>query len=242
MSLKAPTHHIEAMPEDFAKTVIMPGDPLRSKHIAENYLENAVLVNNARYIQSYTGTYKGKRVSVMAHGIGMPSAGMYTWELYSLFGVENIIRVGTTGGLHPDLKIRDIVVAMGACTDSNWAKQYGLSGTFAPIASYDLMKTAIDLAEKRGLGLTVGNILSSDLFYSDEGDIRNQNWLKMGVLAVEMETAAIYMNAARFGKKALSLLTVSDHIITGEKTSAAERQSTFNDMLEIALDTAVAID
>ena len=240
MSAKnTPTPHINASPEDFAKTVLMPGDPLRAKFIAETYLDNAVLVNNVRGIQGYTGDYKGKRVSVMASGMGMPSIGIYSYELYNYFGVDNIIRVGTAGGMSEDVKVRDIVIAMGACTNSNYASQYGLPGTFAPIASYGLMKTAIEKATELGATYHVGNCLSSDAFYNDDGDA-SKKWAKMGVLCVEMEAAALYMNAARSGKNALGIFTVSDHIITGEATSSEERQTSFTQMMEIALETAIS--
>lgn len=235
-----PTPHINACPEDFAKTVLMPGDPLRAKFIAETYLDSAVLVNNVRGIQGYTGTYKGIRVSVMASGMGMPSIGIYSYELFNFFGVDNIIRVGTAGGISTDVKVRDIVIAMGACTNSNYASQYGLPGTFAPIASYELMKRAIDNAEKLGANYHVGNCLSSDTFYSDD-TTASEKWSKMGVLCVEMEAAALYMNAARCGKNALGIFTVSDHIVTGEATSAEERQTSFTQMMEIALETAVSL-
>ena len=241
MSTKnTPTPHINASPEDFAKTVLMPGDPLRAKFIAETYLDNAVLVNNVRGIQGYTGEYKGSCVSVMASGMGMPSIGIYSYELFNFFGVENIIRVGTAGGMSENVKVRDIVIAMGACTNSSFASQYGLPGSFAPIASYSLMKTAIEMAEERGARFHVGNCLSSDTFYSDD-TTATAKWGKMGVLCVEMEAAALYMNAARSGKNALGIFTVSDHIITGEATSAEERQTSFTQMMEIALETAVTL-
>ena len=240
MSAKnTPTPHINASPEDFAKTVLMPGDPLRAKFIAETYLDNAVLVNNVRGIQGYTGDYKGKRVSVMASGMGMPSIGIYSYELYNYFGVDNIIRVGTAGGMSENVKVRDIVIAMGACTNSNYASQYGLPGTFAPIASYGLMKTAIEKAAELGANYHVGNCLSSDAFYNDDDDA-SKKWVKMGVLCVEMEAAALYMNAARSDKNALGIFTVSDHIITGEATSSEERQTSFTQMMEIALETAIS--
>ena len=235
-----PTPHISASPEDFAKTVLMPGDPLRAKFIAETYLDDAVLVNNVRGIQGYTGKYKGERVSVMASGMGMPSIGIYSYELYNFFGVDNIIRVGTTGAISKDVNVRDIVIAMGACTNSNYASQYGLPGTFAPIASYALMKTAIEKAQLLGAKIHVGNCLSSDTFYCVDPEA-TAKWGKMGVLCIEMETAALYMNAARSGKNALGIFTVSDHIITGESTTSDERQSSFTQMMEIALDTAVVL-
>ena len=233
-----PTPHINASPEDFARTVLMPGDPLRAKFIAETYLDDAVLVNNVRGIQGYTGSYRGTRVSVMASGMGMPSIGIYSHELFNFFGVDNIIRVGTAGGIRSDVKVRDVVIAMGACTNSNYASQYGLPGTFAPIASYELMKRAIDNAEKHGASYHVGNCLSSDTFYCDD-ETAASKWSKMGVLCIEMEAAALYMNAARCGKNALGIFTISDHIFTGESTTAQERQTSFTQMMEIALDTAV---
>ena len=236
------TPHINAEADAFGKTVLMPGDPLRSKFIAENYLENAQLVNNVRGIQGYTGTYKGIKVSVMASGMGMPTIGIYSYELYNFFGVENIMRVGSTGALQEQVKVRDIVFGMGACTNSNYASQFGLAGTFAPIASYPLMKEAISQAEKLGASYHVGNVLSSDSFYTDNGKTANENWQKIGVLCIEMEAAALYMNAARAGKNALAILTVSDHMITGEETTAEERQTSFTQMMEIALNTAVSLE
>ena len=238
MAINYPTPHINAKPEDFAKTVLMPGDPLRAKFIAENFLENPRLVNNVRGIQGYTGTYKGVPVSVMASGMGMPSIGIYSYELFSAFGVENIIRVGSAGGMQPQIKVRDIVVGMGACTNSAYATQYGLCGTFAPIASYKLLRTCVDKAEELGLSYHVGNILSSDTFYSDD---QSSDWSKMGVMAVEMEAAALYMNAARLGKNALAICTVSDHLLTGEATSSEERQTSFTQMMTLALETAIQL-
>ncbi len=232
------TPHISANKGDFARTVLMPGDPLRAQFIAETFLTDAVLVNNVRGIQGYTGYYDGCRVSVMASGMGMPSMGIYSYELFHFFDVENILRVGSAGAIHPDLKVRDIVLGQGACTNSNYAAQYGLNGTFAPIASYDLLHTANTLAGEMGLSCRVGNLLSSDTFYSD--DNATATWGKMGVLAVEMEAAALYMNAARAGKNALAICTVSDHILTGEATTAEERQTSFTDMMKLALRTAVA--
>lgn len=235
------TPHINADSEDFGKTVLMPGDPLRSKFIAENYLENAKLVNNVRGIQGYTGTYKGTKISVMASGMGMPTIGIYSYELFNIFGVDNIMRIGSTGAMQENVKVRDIIIGMGACTNSNYASQFGLSGTFAPIASYKLMSEAINQAEKLNANYHVGNILSSDTFYSDD-DKATAGWQKMGVLCVEMEAAALYMNAARAGKNALAILTVSDHLITGEETTAEERQTSFTQMMEIALNTAVELE
>lgn len=231
------TPHINLTGE-FAKTVLMPGDPLRARFIAENFLEDACLVNNVRGIQGYTGKYKGVPVSVMASGMGIPSISIYSYELFSFFGVENIIRVGSAGGMQPNIKIRDIVIGMGACTNSNFALQYGLGGTFAPIASYSLLKKAVDVAEKMDLSYHVGNLLSSDTFYSDAN---NEPWQKMGVMAVEMEAAGLYMNASRLNKNALAICTVSDHLLTGEQTSAEERQSTFKDMITLALEVAICL-
>ncbi len=231
-----PTPHITAKIDDFAKTVLMPGDPLRAKFIAENYLEDPVLVNGVRGINGYTGVYDGKVVSVMASGMGMPSIGIYSYELFNFYNVDNIIRIGSAGGLTNEVALRDIVFGMGACTNSNFAAQYRLPGTFAPIASYELLRKAVNLAESRNINYRVGNLLSSDTFYDDAGS--TTEWCKMGVLAVEMEAAALYMNAARAGKNALAMCTISDHILTGESCSAEERQNTFTDMMEIALELA----
>lgn len=235
-----PTPHINATPEDFAPTVLMPGDPLRSKFIAETFLEGAKLVNNVRGIQGYTGTYKGERVSVMASGMGMPSIGIYSYELYNFFGVENIMRVGSAGGISENVKMRDIVIGMGACTTSNYAVQFGLEGDYAPIASYKMLRTAVEECEKIGAGYAVGNLLSSDIFYNADPSAR-EKWTRMGVLAVEMEAAALYMNAAYAGKNALAICTVSDHLITGESTTALERQNSFTEMMEVALNTAIRL-
>ena len=232
-----PTPHIAAKEGDFARTVLMPGDPLRAKYIAENFLTDAVLVNNVRGVNGYTGLYNGKRVSVMASGMGMPSMGIYSYELFNFYDVDNIIRIGTAGSLQPDLKIRDLAIAMGACTDSNYAAQYELPGTFAPIASFDLLRKAVDQAEKMGnISYKVGNVASSDVFYSERPTM--EAWQKMGVLAVEMETAALYMNAARTGKNALTICTISDSLVTGEVTTSEERQTSFADMMKVALEIA----
>ena len=236
-----PTPHIDATPEDFAKTVLMPGDPLRSKYIAETYIEDAKLINNVRGVQGYTGTYKGHRVSVMASGMGMPSIGIYSYELYNFFGVENIIRIGSAGAISKALKVRDIVFAMGASTNSNYARQFELPGVMAPIADYELLKTAVSEADAAGAKYMVGNVLSSDTFY-DAQDDANDRWIKMGILCIEMETAALYFNAAKAGKKALGMFTISDHILTGEALNAMERQTTFDQMMKIALETAVKMD
>lgn len=238
MSSPCPTPHISAMPGDFAKTVLMPGDPLRAKFIAENYLEDPKLVNNVRGVQGYTGTYKGVPVSVMASGMGMPSIGIYSYELYNFYGVENILRVGSAGATSEKLKVRDIVLGQGACTNSAYAEQFGCRGTFAPIADFGLLTLAAKIADERGYRYAVGNLFSSDTFYDDNSHA-NEPWIKMGVLAIEMEAAALYMNAARAGKKALAICTISDHILTGEVTTAEERQNTFRQMMELALEVAI---
>ncbi len=232
-----PTPHITAKAGDFAKTVLMPGDPKRAKFIADNFLEDAILVNDVRGVQGYTGFYKGKRVSVMASGMGMPSIGIYSYELFNFYGVENIIRVGSAGALHKDLHIRDIVLGQAACCNSNYVSQYDLPGNYSPIASYKLLKQAADTADKMGLRYMAGNVLSSDTFYDDS--MSTTKWCKMGVLAVEMESAALYMNAARAGKNALCICTISDHIVNNEpETTAEERQSSFTAMMELALEVA----
>ena len=231
-----PTPHIEAKAEDFAETVLMPGDPLRAKFIAETFLENPVLVNGVRGVNGYTGTYKGKKVSVMASGMGMPSIGIYSYELFNFYDVKNIIRVGTAGVIRPDLKVRDIVIGQGACTNSSFASQFDLPGTFAPICSYELLKKAVNAAEDMGIHPVVGNLYSSDMFYDDSQGL--SMWQKMGVLAVEMEAAALYMNAARAGKNALAICTISDNPFTGEATTSEERQKNFTSMMKIALEIA----
>ena len=220
-----PTPHISAKPGDFGKTVLMPGDPLRSKFIAENFLENPVLVNNVRGVQGYTGTYKGVKVSVM----------------------ENIIRVGSAGAIQEHIHLYDLVIAQGACTDSNFAAQFHIPGTFAPIASWELLKQAVKAAEENGAVYHVGNVNSSDVFYGDhelvpEGLDSLYGLKKMGVMALEMEAAALYMNAARYGKRALCICTISDHILTGEDTTSEQRQNSFTTMMKVALDTAVAME
>ncbi len=237
MEKNYPTPHINAVPEDIAKTVLMPGDPLRAQFVAKEFLDSAVLFNNVRGIQGYTGKWKGVPVSVMASGMGMPSMGIYSYELFNFFGVENILRIGSAGAISPELKLRDIVLGMGACTNSAYGEQYGLGGTFAPICSFKLLRDATALAEEKRLRYHVGNLISSDTFYDDASE-RTLNWAKMGVLAVEMEAAALYMNAARAGKNALAICTVSDSIVTGEATSAEERQSSFTKMMTLALDLA----
>ena len=236
-----PTPHIHATPEDIAKTVLMPGDPLRAKFIAETYLTDAVLFNNVRGIHGYTGTYRGHRVSVMASGMGMPSIGIYSYELYNFFGVQNILRVGSAGGMQPHVHVRDIVLGMGACTDSRYAAQFNLPGTFAPIADYALLSLAKGICEEKCYAHHVGNLISSDVFYGDD-PTASEKWRKMGVLAVEMEAAALYMNAARAGRRALAICTVSDHLLTGEATTAEERQTSFTQMMEVALEIAIAAE
>lgn len=231
-----PTPHIEAKAGDFAKTVLMPGDPLRAKFIAETFLTDAKLINKVRGVQGYTGTYKGKRVSVMASGMGMPSIGIYSYELFNFYDVENIIRVGTAGVIRPDLKVRDIVIGQGACTNSSYSRQFDLPGDFAPIASFELLQKAVKAAEDMGIKPVVGNLYSSDTFYDDSMGL--SKWQKMGVLAVEMEAAALYMNAARAGKNALAICTISDNPFTGEATTSEERQLNFTKMMEIALEIA----
>ena len=234
-----PTPHINASPEDIAKTVLMPGDPLRAKFVAENYLENAVLFNNVRGIQGYTGTYKGKRVSVMASGMGMPSIGIYSYELFAFFGVENIIRIGSAGSMSEKVKVRDIVFGMGASTNSSYGEQYGLCGTFAPAADFNLLRKSVEIADAMGVNYHVGSLFSSDCFYNDDPTV-TEKWQKMGVLAVEMEAAALYMNAARLGKRALAICTISDSLVTGEALDSEARQTSFGEMMEIALNTAIS--
>ena len=232
-----PTPHIQAKAGDFAPTVLMPGDPLRAKFIAEHYLEEAVLVNSVRGMLGYTGYYQGKRVSVMASGMGQPSIGIYSYELFNFYGVESIIRIGSCGSFHKDLHVKDLIIAQGACTNGNFAAQYNLPGTFAPIADFDLVRRAAALAEETGVKYMVGNILSSDVFYDDAGS--GMQWAKMGVLGVEMESAALYCNAARAGKKALCICTVSDSFVyPDEITTSEERQNSFTAMMEIALKLA----
>lgn len=228
-----PTPHNSAQKEQIAKTVFMSGDPLRAEYIAKNYLTDAELVNSVRGMYAYTGFYRGERVSVMGHGMGMPSAAIYTYELFNFYGVENIIRIGSAGGLADDCNLRDIVIAMGACTDSNFVVQYALPGVFAPIADYSLLSAAVKSAEEAGAKVRVGNIVTTDIFYSPSEF--NEKWRAMGVLAVEMEAAAIYMNAAKAGKRALCLCTISDHLFKPELLSAEERQTGFDQMIKIAL-------
>ena len=232
-----PTAHNSAKAGDFAKTVLMPGDPLRAKYIAETYLENPRQVTAVRNMFGYTGTYTGKEISVMGGGMGMPSVGIYSYELFNFYDVDQIIRIGSAGALQDHLKLMDVVIGMGACTDSNYVSQYGLPGTFAPIADYDLLNRAVETAKRQGTNVVVGNVLSSDVFYNANPNV-NDLWRSMGVLAVEMEAAALYMNAAKAGKKALCMLTISDHLYTNEFLSAEDRQLGFGKMMEIALELA----
>ena len=234
-----PTPHNGAHLGDIAETVLMPGDPLRAKYIADNYLDGVRTVSSVRNMLAFTGTYQGNPVTVMGSGMGMPSIGIYSYELYEFYGVESIIRVGSAGGIDPSIRVRDVVAGMGACTDSNFAAQYRLPGTFAPICSFELLERAVSAGRTRGVEVKVGNILSSDHFYQDDLPASTPVWQKMGVLAVEMEAAALYMNAARAGKKALTLLTVSDLPLTGESLPADERETSFNQMMEIALSLAM---
>ena len=232
-----PTPHVGAKLGEIANTVLMPGDPLRAKFIAENFLEDVVQFNTVRNMFGYTGTYKGKRISVMGGGMGMPSIGIYSYELFNFYNVENIIRIGTAGSLSEKVHLRDVVIGLGASTNSNYAMQYNLPGTFAPIASYELVRDAANVAAEKNINAVVGNILSSDTFYCAD-KTANEKWISMGILAVEMEAAALYMNAAGAGKKALCLLTISDCPLTGESLSAEERQNSFTQMMEIALEIA----
>ena len=230
---KVPTPHIGAREGEIADRVIMAGDPLRAKFMAERFLENPVQYNAVRGMLGFTGTYKGKRVSVQGHGMGMPSIGIYSYELFNFYGVKRIIRTGSAGSINAGVKMGDVVIGMGSCTDSNYASQYGLPGTFAPIADFGLVRAAVEKAEELGVRYKVGNILASDFFYGDDADSWKQ-WQKMGVLAVEMEAAALYMNAARCGGEALCICTISDSLVTGEACSAEKRQTSFTNMMDIA--------
>ncbi|MBQ7697461.1 MAG: purine-nucleoside phosphorylase [Paludibacteraceae bacterium] len=232
MKNQVPTPHIGAQYGEIAKTMIMAGDPLRAKFMAERFLENPRQFNNVRSMLGFTGTYKGKEVSVMGHGMGIPSIGIYSYELFNFYDVDTIIRVGSCGARQMYVHLGDLVIAMGCCTDSNYAAQYNLPGTYAPIADFGLVRGAVDACERLGYRYFVGNVFSADIFYCE--DERKQNWTKMGVLADEMEAPALYMNAARAGKKALTICTVSDHILTGEATTAEERQTSFTQMMDVA--------
>lgn len=231
------TPHNAAEKGAIAKTVLMPGDPLRAKFIADTYMENVTCFNTVRNMFGFTGTYKGKEISVMGSGMGMPSMGIYSYELFSMYDVENIIRIGTAGGISDSVKLRDVVIGMGASTNSNYASQYKLPGTFAPLADFSLVRKAVEVAERENINVVVGNVLSSDTFYTDSST-DNDLWKKMNILAVEMESAALYMNAARLGKKAVAIFTISDHLYTGEALSAKDRQESFHEMMKIALEMA----
>lgn len=240
MEKSIPTPHISAQYGDFAKTVLMPGDPLRAKWIAENYLDNPILVNNVRGVQGYTGTYKGVKISVMASGMGIPSIGIYSYELFNFYGVDNIIRIGSAGSMRKDIHLRDIVIGQGSCTNSNYAKQFDLPGTYAAICDYGLLEAFVNEAKAMGVRYHVGNLLSSDTFYSDNAE-ETSKWFKMGVMAVEMESAALYMNAARAGKKALALCTISDCLLSTELMTSDERQKSLGEMIELALNVGIKL-
>ena len=233
------TPHNSANKGDIAKTVLMPGDPLRARFIAENYLEDVVCYNEIRNMYGYTGKYKGVPISVQGSGMGMSSIGIYSWELFNVYDVDNIIRVGTAGAIADYVELRDVVIGMSASTDSAYAKQYRLPGTYAPTASWKLLSAAVKAAEAKGSRFHVGNLFSSELFYDDADSLAD--WKKMNVLAIEMEAASLYMNAARAGKNALTIVTVSDCPLRGLATTAEERQTTFRDMMEIALKAAITL-
>lgn len=228
------TPHNAANRGDIAKTVLMPGDPLRAKFIAEKYLTDVREFNSVRNMLGFTGKYKGKEISVMGGGMGMPSIGIYSYELYNFYDVDTIIRIGSAGGISDDVHMRDLVVGMGASTNSNYAAQYNLPGTIAPIADFSLLRSAVETAEKHGISVKVGNVLSSDTFYNADSTF-NDRWKEMGILCVEMEAAALYLNAIKARKKALCMLTISDHLYTGESMSAEERRTSFHEMMEVAL-------
>lgn len=240
--LPVPTPHINALKDAFAKTVLMPGDPQRAKLIAETYLKNAVLINDVRGVQGYTGEYKGKKVSVMASGMGIPSMGIYSYELYHAYNVDNIIRIGTCGSLSKDVKCRDLVVATGACTDSNYAASFGLKGIISAIPSFKLLKKADEVIHKLGFQdkTKFGQVLTTDVFYGESPD--TLNWANMGVVGVEMETYGLYLNAARAGKHALAICSVSDNLVSKELLTAEERTKTVNDMIEVALEIAISLE
>jgi purine-nucleoside phosphorylase len=229
----------EARAGDIAKAVLMPGDPLRAKFVAETYLENPVCFNRVRGMLGYTGLYRGKKLSVMGSGMGVPSMGLYAFELYRYYEADCIIRIGSAGGLTDGVKLRDVVVAMAASTNSNYAGQYQFPGMLAPVADYGMLKTAMDIAAEKKVNAVAGSVFTSDSFYNAQKDV-NVILRQYGHLAVEMETAGLYYTAMNAGKKALSLLTISDHVFTGEGLSPAERQESFSEMMEIALDTAWA--
>lgn len=231
------TPHIKAETGDIASTVIMPGDPLRAKYVAENYLRDVLCFNNVRGMLGYTGTYNGKKVSVMGSGMGMPSIGIYSYELYKFFGVERIIRAGSIGGMSDGVNLREVIIAEGACTDSEYQSQYGVKGHFAPICDFGLLRSAVGIAEREGIAVKVGNVLSTDVFYNADAE-QKEKWKALGVLGVEMESAALYMNASFLNKKALGIFTVSDHLFKGGSLSSDERERSFDDMIRLALMTA----
>lgn len=232
-----PTPHIAAGDGEIAKTVLLPGDPLRAKFIAETFLENVTCFNTVRNMLGYTGEYNGKKISVMGSGMGIPSIGIYSYELYNFYDVDRIIRIGSAGGISDEVKLRDLVIGMGASTNSNYAAQYNLPGTIAPLADFGLVRKAVEAAEKQGIHVAVGNILSSDVFYNADPTF-NDRWKRMGILCVEMEAAALYLNAAYAKKEALCMLTISDHLYTGEALPASERQTSFREMMQVALEIA----
>lgn len=238
MSKNIPTPHIAAKEGEIAETILLPGDPLRAQYIAEHFLTDPVQFNATRNMFGYTGTYKGKRVSVMGTGMGCPSIGIYSYELIHFYGCKNLIRVGTAGALRPEVKVRDMVFGMGACTTSNYVKQFRLPGDYSCICSFELLEKAVQAAREKGLAFHVGNISSSDMFYNPAIPPAGVTWDKMGILAVEMEAAALYSNAAYAGVNALCILTISDSAVTGEATTAEERQTTFTNMMEVALELA----
>ncbi len=234
-----PTPHNNATKDQIAKTVLMPGDPLRAKVVAETFLDNPVCFNEVRGMLGFTGTYKGHTLSVMGSGMGIPSIAIYSYELYHFYDVDTIIRIGSAGGLAPQVNLRDIVIGQAACTDSNFAAQYKLPGTIAPIADFALVRRAVEVAESLGANYHVGNLLSSDVFYSERET--SEAWAKMGVLGVEMEAAALYLNATAAGKRALGIMTVSDLVLREGSLPAEERQNSFTQMMEIALETAISV-
>ena len=238
MAIKeSPSASIAADESLIAKTVLMPGDPLRAKYVAEHYLEDPVCFNTVRNMLGYTGTYKGRKLSVMGHGMGVPSIGIYSYELFQFFGVNTIIRIGSAGGIGDDVHVRDVLIAMGASTNSHFADQYRFPGQLCATADFGLLRAAVETAEKMGVRADVGQVFTSDQFYNDNPEA-GETYRKFGILGVEMETAGLYWQAQRFGKRALSLLTVSDHLFTGEALPAQERQDSFHEMMEIALETA----
>ncbi|MDR2570510.1 MAG: purine-nucleoside phosphorylase [Oscillospiraceae bacterium] len=232
--MSVPTLHLTAKSGEYAKTVLMPGDPIRAKFIAENYFDNCVQVNEIRGMLGFTGFYKGKPISVQGSGMGMPSMGIYSYELFNFYEVENIIRIGSAGAICPKLRVGELVLGLGACTDSNYARSFKLAGTFAPIASYELVKAAQISADELGVSLTVGNILTTDVFYNDRKNVLSE-WSKMGIIAVEMEAASLYINAARAKKRALCLCTISESVSETQPLAAEERQTSFTKMIEVAL-------